>query len=298
MTNDDNLRYNWTKDIEPHLSTLQDVVGGFTSAERGVVALEDGSKIFVKIATDENTAKWLKKEIKVYKKLNSLGYKYAPLLLSCRGDQEAIAIEYLEGASFDNIWDKDKLDAVVKAQKALSELTEHFIDDNDFKSGNVAELNNKWPKLITKENIGLINSKFAKLGAPELQFSKDQLEQYALLNKDWKLKEDTLIHEDIRADNFGYDPLSKEGKLVDWNWLCIGDKSLDSTPLFVDMLKGGFNPYEYHPKKYDKSMIAYLVSFWLDLILEMDEDASERNWRSSAHRVENVRVCLDLMNKR
>lgn len=297
MIDNTNLEYSWTTEIEPHLNTMQNVVGGFTPAKRGVVTLDDGTRVFVKMATDENTTKWLKKEIKAYKKLLSAGYKHIPKLLAVSDDEKGIAIEFLEGASFENVWDKDKLEAVVKAQEALKDFKSEFIGDDDFKSNDVAELDNKWPRLLKESNIKLINQKFEKLGVPDLQFSEDQLREYASLNEDWELNEDTLIHEDIRADNFGYDPRSKEGKLIDWNWLCIGDESLDTTPLFVDILKGGFDPYEYHPEKYDKNMVAYLISFWLDSILEMDEDASERNWRSSAHRVENVRVCIELLNK-
>jgi hypothetical protein len=210
---------------------------------------------------------------------------------------EAIAIEYLDGASFENTWDSNKLDAIVEAQEALAKLTKHFTGDDDFRSNDVAELDNKWPKLLNAKSIKVINEKFSKLGAPEMQFSEEQLKEYASLNDNWELKEDTLIHEDIRADNFGYNPETKAGKLIDWNWLCIGDESLDTTPLFVDILKSGFDPYRFHPEKYDKPMVAYLISFWLDSILEMDEDASERNQRASVHRVDNVRVCLELLER-
>jgi hypothetical protein len=72
------MKYNWRRDIEPHLNALEDAAGGFTAAKRGVVTIGDGTKVFVKIAVDELTRKWLKKEIRAYKKLNRLGYQLRP----------------------------------------------------------------------------------------------------------------------------------------------------------------------------------------------------------------------------
>lgn len=288
-------KYDWKKDIEPYLHTMQDVVGGFTPAKRGIVTLEDGTKVFVKIAVDSNTAKWLQKEIKAYTKLNEMRYKYAPRLLSSREDCGAMAIEYLEGASFENAWNKDKLDAVIAAQDELKTLTDNF-RGGDFKSNDVAELGDNWPEILHGDNLSLINSKLKKLDS-DLEFSCKQIEAYRDELTGFKIKEDVLIHEDIRADNFGYDSKTKTGKLIDWNWLCIGDESLDTTPLFVDMLKSGFDPYEFHHEKYDRKMIIYLISFWLSSILNTDEDESSRNMRASLHRAENLSVCVELLGR-
>jgi thiamine kinase-like enzyme len=296
MSDDTNIVYDWTSDIEPHLDTMQNVVGGFTPAKRGVVTLEDRTKVFVKMATDENTAKWLKKEIKSYKKLLSAGYKHIPKLLSVSDDEKGIAIEYLEGASFENIWDKDKLDAVVKAQEALKEFTDQFIGDNNFRSDDVMDMDFKWQKLLEEGNLNKVNEKLKTLGLKS-SFSSEQIEQYQKLHEGWSLKENALIHEDVRADNFGYDPVSKEGKLIDWNWLCVGDASLDTTPLFINMQKAGFDAYEYHPEKYDRQMIVYLIGFWLVSILDGNEDSSEREWRLRKAQADSLMICLELLNK-
>jgi hypothetical protein len=286
--------YNWSIDIKPHLDSMQNVTGGFTPAKRGIVTLKDGSKVFVKIATDDNTTKWLKKEIKAYKKLLSIGYKHIPELLCYSEDETAIAIEYLDGYSFENVWDKNKLDAVIKAQEALTELTYHFIGDNNFRSDDVMDLDIKWAQLLDANNLERVNEKLDKLGA-HISFSKEQIEKYQKLHEGWSLKEDSLIHEDVRADNFGYDPISKEGKLIDWNWLCVGDSSLDVTPLFISMHKGGFNAYKYHPEKYDQKMIVYLIGFWLTSILNGDEDSSEREWSLRESQADSLKVCLELL---
>ncbi len=290
------LKYDWQQDIEPYLDTRQDVVGGFTPAERGVITLADGAKVFIKMATDENTAKWIGKEIRTYRKLTEVGYEYMPLLLAVRDDQKAFAIEYLEGASFENDWDKDKLEAVVRAQTALKDITESFVGDPDYKSGDVVDTEPRWPQLLEADNLERVNQKLSKLGASS-RFTKEQIEDFARLHIGWSVKEDTLVHEDIRADNFGYNPVTKQGKLVDWNWICVGDASLDTTPLFINMYKGDFNAYQYHPEKYDKLMIIYLIGFWLASVLGGNEDSSERELRLRTAQAESIDICVELLSR-
>jgi len=286
--------YNWNSDVAPYLDSITKVEGGYTPAKRGYITISGGTKIFVKIATDDNTKKWLNKEIKVYTLLNNAGYKYIPKLLAVSDDHSAMAIEYLEGASFERDWDVDKLKAVVEAQEALKEHIDLFRNDPQFKSNDIVNTESKWPEILKQDNIQTINAKIKKLSGKS-SFTTQQLEDLAKLNDDWALKEDTLIHEDIRADNFGYDQNTKTGKLIDWNWLCIGDESLDTTPLFIDISKSGFNPYVHYVEKLDRAMIAYVLSFWLESVLNGDEDSSEREWNMRAHQVENIEECMKLL---
>lgn len=286
--------YDWESDIAPYLDSITKVEGGYTPAKRGYITINGGTKLFVKIATDDNTKKWLNKEIKVYTLLNKAGYKYIPKLLSVSDDHSAMAIEFLEGASFERDWDLDKLKAVVEAQEALKEHINLFRNEPQFKSNDIVNTESKWPEILKQDNIQTINAKIKKLGGKS-SFTTHQLEELSKLNSGWSLKEDTLIHEDIRADNFGYDQTTKAGKLIDWNWLCIGDESLDTTPLFIDICKSGFNPYIHYPEKLDRAMIAYVLSFWLESVLNGDEDSSEREWNMRSHQVENIDECVKLL---
>lgn len=291
-----NLKYDWENDIVPRIGSLRAVEGGFTAARRGVADLSDSQKVFVKIATDELTKKWIKKEIKAYELLNQAGYRFIPTLLSRNDDRTAMAIELLEDVNFDNHWDKDKLEAVVLAQEELKQYADIFKDDPPFKPGDVRTLDNKWPYILEGNNLDTINTKLKKLGGTSA-FTKEQVETLSRLHKDWALREDTLVHMDIRADNFGYDPKTKLGKLIDWNWICLGDPSLDTTPLFISMIKAGFDPYRYHPEKYDRAMIAYVLSYWLDSILEGNEDSSPREWSLRVSQAESIEECVKLLER-
>jgi thiamine kinase-like enzyme len=288
--------YDWSKDIKPNLANITPVSGGYTTAQRGIVNLADRRKVFVKIATDELTRKWLKKEIIVYKKLNKTDYKHIPEMLACNNDQSALALEYLESASFVNTWDAHKLTAVMNAHDELKKYIDLFRDDPTFKSGDVVLHDLKWPKLKIAKNIDTINHKVKKLGI-NARFTTHQINRLAELHNDWSLKEDTLIHEDIRADNFGYNANTKTGKLIDWNWLCIGDESLDITALFINVRLSGYDPYRDYPEKFDKQMIAYLISFWLDSILDGNEDSSRREWDMRVSQAKNLEECIKLLKE-
>lgn len=289
--------YRWDQDIAPSLDSIQKVEGGFTSARRGIVVLNDRTKVFVKIATDESTKKWLKKEIKVYKTLNEAGYAYIPTLLSTNADSTAMAIEYLQNASFENTWDKAKLEAVVKAQESLKEYKKWFVNNDDFKSDDVVDLRLRWPHLLKSDNVEKVNEKLKRLGS-EVQFSRQQIEDFKQSHEGWELKQDTLIHQDIRADNFGYDTAAQAGKLIDWNWLCIGDESLDTTPLFINMYLAGFNPYQHHPEKYDEKMLMYLIGYWLASILDGDQDSGEQEWKLRSAQAKNLEACVALLDNK
>jgi len=207
-----------------------------------------------------------------------------------------MAIEYLQEASFENIWDNDKLSAILEAQKELKKYKTLFVDDSDFTLGSVVGLDSKWSAILQPGNVEIINNKFMKLGV-DVIFMTKQLETFHQDIKDWKIRDETLVHQDIRADNFGYDPKTKKGKLVDWNWICIGDESLDRTPLFVNMYISGFDPYKLHPETYDRNMLIYLVSFWLERILTGNEDSGEPEFKRRVAQAKSVKACIELINR-
>jgi len=289
--------YDWNKDIEPYLDTLQVVEGGYSSARRGIVTIADKQRVFVKMALEDDLmTKWLRKEVKAYRILNQAGYPYIPKLLSYSDDESAMAIEYLEEASFESTWDDDKLNAIIMAQEALRPYKEYFARDPDFALDSVVDREVKWPIILAGNNIEIINQKLAKLDAG-FSLSKEQVLELQKSDEGWFIKSDTLVHQDIRADNFGYYDDQKIGKLIDWNWLCLGDESLDRTPLFVNMYMLGFDPYMAHPGSYDVKMLAYMVSFWIDQILMGNEDSSALEFRRRKSQASSVKACLELIKR-
>lgn len=280
----------------PYIETIQDVKGGFTPAKRGIITLADQTKVFIKMAVDDMTSRWLKKEIKVYTILNKAGYEYIPNILAVNDAQSAMAIEYLDGARFDDIWDDDKIDAASRAQQELLPYKHLFEDDDDFYFYDADKVEDRWNNILSQSSVDTINSKF-KAFEINCEFMLGQLTKLHDMLSGWEMDKDSLIHEDIRADNFGYFEDKKSGKLVDWNWLVIGDKKLDDTSVFVHTFAAGFDPFILCPEKYDLKTIIYRVCFWLDSILAGDETSSEREYRLRKSQAQSVKACLEIIAK-
>lgn len=292
----DKQTYDWNQDIAPYLHTMQPVDGGYSTATRGVVTLNDGTKVFVKIAEGETTIKWLQKEVDVYVKLNAAGYPYIPKLLACSDDHHAMAIEYLAHANFENIWDEGKLGAIITAQDDLKKYAYLFADDPSYTLESVVGRESKWTAVMAPGAVERLNEKFAMLST-DIILESAQLETYQKTLVGWKMREDTLVHQDIRADNFAYNDATHQGLLVDWNWLCMGDASLDTTPLFVNMYIAGFDPYAIHPEAYDAHMLIYMLSFWLERILASSDNMDADELKRRRAQAQSVKATLELLHR-
>lgn len=244
----------------------------------------------MKIAS-ERTAPYIKKEIKVYEKLASAGYEYIPKLVAIRGDHLAFALEDLSHCDFTDTWDVGKLRSVMKARESLKEHIDLFRDDEDFVL-NPQNWNshNLWPKLLNGNNLDDINAKL-QLHEQGVVLTQDFMLQCNDLMKDWQMASDTLVHYDIRSDNFAYDTTTNTGKIIDWNWLCIGDNEVDVTPIFIDAINKGFDAYSVYPEKFYSHAVGYILGFWLDALISNDNSLMSLRRRQA----ESVAVCYNLL---
>lgn len=285
--------YDWETDIAPYLSNLQPVPGGFTEARRGLLKLPSGEILFVKIAEDDDTKKWIHKEAEVYKILNRENYAYSPKLLAHSSDKTAIAVEYLQNHQFDHRWSETMLQEVMDARISLQKLKPHFEGNDAYNLHSVVSVKSYWPNLLDEDTRSRVNKLLHSIGS-ELIIGLKMVEQFAEEMNDWKPREDTLVHQDIRADNFGYDPAGKKGKLVDWNWLCIGDNLMDVTPMFVSMRKhSNLDPYVLYPDMYSRTSLLYIAGYWLWRISEINEKSQISPIR--AHQATSAEVALAML---
>jgi len=85
------MQQDW-QNIEEQLGGIKAVEGGFSQAQRGLVTLPDGEEVFVKVGLEENTKKWAKKEIAVYRFLEKHHYPNAPRLIGVNAYETAFAL--------------------------------------------------------------------------------------------------------------------------------------------------------------------------------------------------------------
>ena len=257
--------YNWQTDIVPRLGRLLEVNEGFSTAKRGILEMPDGVLIFVKLATDANSHKWIQKEVEVYKVLQRQGYQYSPQLLSYSNDMSAFAIEYLDGYIFDKKWTIEMLAEVMMARNELAKLKSFFENNLDYSMNSVIDSRNHWA--ILSDNLKLLatlNDALLYIDQNKIQISPESVTQFATEMASWSPSTNSLVHMDIRLDNFGFNTKSGTGKLIDWNWLCVGDEKLDVASLFISIeMKSNLKPYELYPIYYSRQSLLYLAGYWI-----------------------------------
>lgn len=284
--------YDWQVDIWPRVPRMQQSEQGFTSAYTGLVTLADGSLVFVKCAMDENSAHWARKELKAYKELQAAGYDYIPRLLAANAEGTAFATQALIGYDFSPQWNNDKLHAVVRARKDLKAARYLFEADQDFSMRKVVGVQDRWPMLLDSNVLGRANQILRQ--SQGVSVSGVMVERCVAVMQNWHVRQDTLVHDDLRADNFAYDPQTKTGKLIDWSWLCVGDDALDVASLCVGIENSGFDVYGMYPDLFDEQAIISTLGYWLEVLGTSDGQLTEVRVSQAA----TIKVCYDLLAAR
>lgn len=191
--------------------------GGNTPASRWVVTLDDGRTAFVKIATDDATASWLRDEHVVYSVLR--GASYMPTYLGWYDDgrRPVLAIEDVSGAGWPPPWTDERIGAVLAC---LRDVAATPPPDGLPQAGD--------------DHLGL------REGWSEIERERDAVLALGLFDADWldryvpvlhaaaqsvPLAGDALLHFDVRSDNVCF--TDDRTLLVDWNWTSVGNPAAD-----------------------------------------------------------------------
>jgi hypothetical protein len=211
---------------------------GYTPARRWVVTLSDGKTAFVKVATDEQTASWLRDEHLAYSVLR--GARFMPRYLGWYDDGRApvLALEDLSTASWPPPWTPEAIDAV---RRALDEVhaTPPYEDLPRAGDDHLA-IRSGWAE------VRAAGDPFLSLGlcsAAWLERSIDVLDAAA---REAPLDGGALLHLDVRSDNV----CLRDGRalLVDWNWASVGNPDLDLLAWLPSLRHdGGPEPDEIAP---------------------------------------------------
>jgi hypothetical protein len=192
----------------------ESVHGGYTRAERWVVAFEDGSSVFVKAATDDATAGWLRQEHRIY---SSLSGDFMPELLGWEdGDRPVLLLEDLSGGHWPPPWDREKVDAVLAmlARLRSSPAPPHL-----------PALAENWKGLVSWPRVAEDPQPFLNLGLCSPEWLDRHLPALIAAEAAARLDGGDLLHLDVRSDNLCFH--NGRVKLVDWNWACVGNGAID-----------------------------------------------------------------------
>ncbi|HJP96527.1 MAG TPA: phosphotransferase [Candidatus Saccharimonadales bacterium] len=261
---DAELPIRWAT-IKNELGHLRSVDGGFSQARRGLLALPDGTQVFVKLGMDENTKQWAKKEVAVYRFLQNNNYKYIPTLLSVNDDESAFAITAHtpeDGWNWNEDWTEDRINKTLEAMDALAALQPKGDDDRFFSEKAVTENDDGWKILLDSPDLrATLIKKLHGVGRGALADALD-IAQEAKKSAQFVFRDDALVHNDVRADNCAWNPSAKEVKLVDWNWAQRGDRRIDLAATLTHVQKSGFAVLPQYASRLDGNALHWMAGFW------------------------------------
>ena len=220
--------------------------GGYTPAERWIVTLEDGARLFAKIGVDELTAGWLRDEQRVYAAITG---DFMPEVLGWDdGERPLLLLEDLSGCGWPPPWDDRRVDQVLGALARLhatdggSALTPLVVDD--------PKLPGCWRRVAAQPaaflSLGLATERWLRDCAPVLAAGAEGAE----------LDGPCPTHVDVRSDNICF----RDGRavLVDWNQTVLAHRDVDVACWLPSLhAEGGPAPEEVLP---DAGPLAAVIS--------------------------------------
>ncbi|WP_433460232.1 phosphotransferase [Micromonospora sp. CA-248212] len=194
----------------------QKVARGFTGAERWLVVGDDGGPRFVKAATDELTARWLRDEAVIYERVDAPWLPEAIAWDAGGSRHPVLVLEGLHDAQWPPPWDATMISLVLETLDAVHAIEPDFPlpllrDDVELLGGWDVVAEDRNPFLAT----GLVSAGWLDRALPALSKAS------AAASVDGT----SLLHLDIRSDNLCF--TSAGVRIVDWNWAAIGNPVFD-----------------------------------------------------------------------
>jgi hypothetical protein len=229
------------------------VVGGYTPARRLRLSLGDGRRVFVKAATTEKTAMWLRTEAQVYDAL--AGSVFLAERIAWHDKNETfLVLEDLSAAHWPPPWTTAQIDRICTALSAVA-TSRSKVDFPLARIEDDRESFASWHRVAQEPepflSLGLCSDTWLHAVLPTLIDAESAA----------PLAGDALLHHDIRSDNVCFRPGSGEAVLVDWNWVCAGNPDLDIAGWLPSLQsEGGPPPETILP--HAGELAAILSGFW------------------------------------
>ncbi|MFI5056132.1 MAG: aminoglycoside phosphotransferase family protein [Actinomycetota bacterium] len=226
---------------------------GAPSNRRWLVAFDDGSAAFAKIAAFDYTADWLRLERTNYGVL--AGHDYLPRLLGWHDDGEApaLVIEDLASAHWPPPWTTARIDAVLEALSAVQATPPPEQIQTLF--GEMFDIQEGWLPLRADPARALALGLFDDAWLAAWGETLTQAAGEALLEGN------ALLHGDVRSDNLCL--VGERAVFVDWNWACVGSPLLDVAAWLPSLHhEGGPAPWEILPG--EGALASLLAGFFLE----------------------------------
>jgi hypothetical protein len=223
--------------------------GGYTEAERWVITLEDGRKLFAKAAVDRLTAGWLISEFRIYSQIDA---PYLPRLIAFKsGEFPILLLEDLSSGDWPPPWTDSRVQKVLTTLDAIANAQPPFgLPSMEEALGKSV---GAWRR-VQADPSGLLG-----LGLCSQEWLERGLPLFIEAEETCDLTGTSLVQRDIRSDNICF--IGDRTLIVDWNHACVGNAKLDLIGWLPTLyFEGGPAPWEINTE--EKGFISLLTGYY------------------------------------
>jgi len=236
------------------------VARGYTLARRLRARFADGSSVFIKAATDDLTADWLRAEQRIYERLAGAPFLPAHLGWEDGDDQDDTArpilvLEDLSEAHWPPPWTARHIDQVLAALDAVHASAPAVADLN------LSSFEDERAKMASWSRVAADPGPFLALGLCDRAWLDAALPDLLAAEAQAVLDGDALLHLDTRSDNLCL-PEGRGAVLVDWNWACRGNPLIDAAGWASSLHAEGGPPPEALLGGDEPALAALFAGFW------------------------------------
>jgi hypothetical protein len=196
--------------------TAEPVLGrGYAPNRRWIVQLANDRSVFLKQASDENTAAWLRSEYAIYQSLRG---NFLPELLGWddQGEWPMLVLEDLSQAAWPPPWTPGSVEAVLRT---LDDLHRHPLVPWLDRISTTQYVQDGWLEIARRPepflSLGLCSAAWLDRALPVLLHVASNDDLYG----------DAVLHLDVRSDNLCL--RGNRAILFDWNHSATGNPELD-----------------------------------------------------------------------
>jgi len=204
-----------------------------TNTAKWSVELDDGRRVFIKLALDELASGWLRDEWRVY---GSLSASFLPEIVGWHdtGGTTFLALEDLADAHWPPPWLAGQISLVLET---LDEVHAATPPPQLPALSDLREALDGWPAVAADPEP------FLSTGVCSREWLAAALPRLAQAASKCELEGESLLHLDLRSDNL----CIRQGAvlLVDWNHACTGNPAIDVVAWAPSLrLEGGPDPWD------------------------------------------------------
>ncbi len=225
-------RAHLERGLAKRAETWTPVTGGFSSAGIWTVTLEGGGKVFVKAATNDLTAAWLRDEHLIYTGVTG---PFMPELVLWDAELPLpmLVIEDLSGAHWPPPWSAEQIEQVLATLEDVAAATcpPGLCSAEDHR-----EAFSGWARIARDPAAATSTGLF------DAGWLDEHLDDLVRWEAAMPMQGSSLLHFDVRSDNLCFAP---SVKLVDWNHACRGSATLDVLGWLPSLyVEGGPAPWD------------------------------------------------------